>query len=274
MSQFLNMTDTFLHYDVRHDIPPYMMDIPRHFYSGKLCVDNSIFPVTSGQVVEYYWNNIEKYEFDSQYIQAVIKYKDGKLVAFDVGFQVLDSKVTARINSFRLVQECLQAKTLRLTVNKKPELNIVLPAGDPGGLWESKEYMLETYEFWLSVQQKLKAIEEYYNIEFHLRHLENPEEIEKMLNSVYAVYYGICLQKNCEISLPGDLFEEDLVVKEPTLFQEDTFIPLPIQTIYGIEFQVFRSSILPYNALFAGKTESDIIILLGCCEYQIAEAAG
>ena len=274
LSSFLNMTNVFLQNDIRYDIPQYMVSIPRHFYDGKLYVDNSIFPILSGTVVDYYWNNITRYEFDSQYIQAVIVYIDDKLADFEVGFQVLDSKVAERINNFMLVQKCLNAQTLRVVVNNESGLNLVLNTGNPGDMWKRKEYMLQIHEFWLSGLNKLRAIEEYYSIEFHLRYIDNSEEVEEMLESIDMVYNGIFVQENCEISLPRSLFTEDWTIKEPMLFQEDVYIPLPERIIHGIVFQAYRTVILPCSALSSEKNESDVILLPCSCEYQIVEAVG
>ena len=151
---------------------------------------------------------------------------------------------------------------------------MTLPAGDPGDMWISKQHVCEMQEFWLEGLNKMRAIEEYYSIEFKLRHLEKPEEIEAMLGAVDVVYDGMCMQQNCEITLPGDLLDEDLIVEEPTLFQENIPIPLEDRVIHGVIFRPFRSAFLPCRAIFAGKNDSDIVHIPGCCEYQIIEAKG
>ena len=267
--RFLNMTNAILQNDFRYDIPPYMLSIPRYHYNGKLYIDNMVFPLISGEVLEFYWNDVTRYQFESQYIQIIVQYVNDVLTAFEVGYHVLDRQVAERISNFALVKKCLQAQTIQIVIENAAGRMITLPAGDPGDMWTSKKHVCQMQDFWLEGLNKMRAIEEYYNIEFKLRYLANPEEIEEMLDAVDVVYDGICMQQNCEITLPGNLLEEDLIVEEPMLFQENTRIPLKDRVIHGIIFRPLRSAFLPCKAAFAGKNENDIVRIPGCCEYQI-----
>lgn len=272
--RFLNMTNAILQNDFRYDIPPYMLSIPRHHYNAKLYVDKMVFPLVSGTVMEFYWNDVTKYQFDSKYIQVIVIYVNDVLTAFEAGYHVLDQKVAERISNFSLVNKCLQAQTIQIVIENESGQMMTLPTGEPGDMWTSKKHVCQMQEFWLEGLNKMRAIEEYYNIEFRLQNLEKPEEIEEMLDAVDVVYDGMCMQQNCEITLPGNLLEEDMVIEEPTLFQEDVWIPLEDRRIHGVIFRPFRSAFLPCKALFAGKGETDIVRIPGCCEYQIIEAKG
>lgn len=272
--RFLNMTNAFLQNDFRYDIPPYMLSIPRHYYNGKLYINDMVFPLISGSVMEFYWNDLTKYQFDSEYIQIMAVYVNGVLTGFEVGYHVLDQQVAERISNFALVKKCLQAQTIRIVIENESGQMMTLPAGDPGDMWISKQHVCKMWEFWLEGLNKMRAIEEYYSIEFKLRHLEKPEEIEAMLDAVDVVYDGMCMQQNCEITLPGNLLDEDLIVEEPTLFQENIPIPLEDRVIHGVIFRPIRSAFLPCKAVFADKNDSDIVRIPGCCEYQIVEAKG
>lgn len=230
-----------------------------------------VFPLINGVVVEFYWNDVTRYQFESQYIQIIVQYVNDVLTAFEVGYHVLDRQVAERISNFALVKKCLQAQTIQIVIENTSDRMITLPAGDPGNMWTSKKHVCQMQDFWLEGLNKMRAIEEYYNIEFKLQHLEKPKEIEEMLDAVDVVYDGICMQQNCEITLPGNLLEEDLIVEEPLLFLENTHIPLKDRVIHGIIFRPSRSAFLPCKAAFAGKNENDIVRIPGCCEYQIAK---
>lgn len=70
------------------------------------------------------------------------------------------------------------------------------------------------FEFWLSGMKKLKAIEEYYEIEFELQIVSEPDELDALYEAIDFVYDGMMLRENCEITLPGNLFEEDFEIEE------------------------------------------------------------
>ena len=85
------------------------------------------------------------------------------------------------------------------------------------------------------------------------------------------MYDGMMLQENCEITLPGNLFDEDFEIEEPVLFEENKVIPLKDRVIQGFVFRPYRSAWLPSKVKFAGKGEKDIVRIPGCCEYRIVE---
>ena len=78
-------------------------------------------------------------------------------------------------------------------------------------------------------------------------------------------------QENCEITLPGDLSDEDIEIKDPVLVEEGRAIPLKDRVIQGFVFRPYRSAWLPGKVRFAGKTRNDIVRIPGCCEYKIVE---
>ena len=45
---------------------------------------------------------------------------------------------------------------------------MIFPTGHSRKMWKSKQHVKTMFEFWLSGMKKLKAIEEYYEIEFEL----------------------------------------------------------------------------------------------------------
>lgn len=119
--------------------------------------------------------------------------------------------------------------------------------------------------------KKLKAIEEYYEIEFDLQVVSDPNELNDLYDAIDFVYDGMMFRENCGITLPGDLFEEDFEIKEPMLFEENKIIHLKDRVIQGFVFRPYRSAWLPGKVKFAGKSGSDIVRIPGCCECRIVE---
>ena len=271
VSRFLNTTDSMLQNDMRYDIPSYMIDFPRHIYPAKLYLDNTIFPFITGKVTEFYCNDITRYSFESDYVIVEAVYNKNRLTDFEIGYHILDRRVSERLNNFELVRKCLEAGVVRITVEDEMSRQMVLKSGHPGKMWKTKCHVKTMFEFWLSGMKKLKAIEEYYEIEFKLQAVTGQTELDDLYEAIDIVYDGIMLQQNCEITLPGDLYEEDFEIEVPTLFQENTVIPLKDRVIQGVVFRAYRSAWLPGKVAFEGKTKDDIVRIRGCCEYMVVE---
>lgn len=271
VSRFLNTTNAMLQNDMRYDIPQYMIGVPRHMYKAKLYIDDMIFPLTIGEVTEYYWNNITRYLFEDQYIVVEAVYKESELCNFEIGYHILDRRVSERLDHFELVGKCLDARTVRIVVENESGLQMIFPAKRPKKMWKGKKHVKIMFDFWLSGMKKLKAIEEYYEIEFNLQAVSDPDELNDLYEAIDFVYDGMMLQENCELTLPGNLFEEDVEIEEPILFTEDKPIPLQDRVIQGVVFRPYRAAWLPGKAEFAGKGEQDIVRVPGCCEYRVVE---
>lgn len=269
VSRFLNTTESMIQNDMRYGVPPYMIDFPRHTYEAKLYVNNMIFPLIVGEVTEFYCNDITRYLFKNEYIVAEAIYKKDKLSDFEIGYHILDRRVSERLEHFELVRKCLDADIIRVAVENESGLQMIFPSGRSRKMWQSKQHVKTMFEFWLSGMKKLKAIEEYYEIEFELQVVSDPHELNELYDAIDLVYDGMMLQENCEITLPGDLLEDDFEITEPILFEENKPIPLNDRIIQGFVFRPYRSAWLPGKAKFAGKSKNDIVRIPGCCEYRI-----
>lgn len=62
-------------------------------------------------------------------------------------------------------------------------------------MWKSKQHVKTMFEFWLSGMKKLKAIEEYYEIEFELQIVYDPDELDALYEAIDFVYDGMMLRK-------------------------------------------------------------------------------
>lgn len=274
VSRFLNTTESMLHNDMRYDIPPYMINFPRHQYVAKLYIDNMIFPYMTGQIIEFYRDDEVRYLFESDYIEIIVVYNDGILSDFEIGYRVLDKYVSERIEHFDYVKKCLDSDNVRINIEDNIGIQLLLPTKNPGTMWSRKQHVNEMFDFWLDGLKKLKSIEEYYEIEFKLQYISEPDDLNHLYDAIDIVYAGIMMQQNCVITIPGNLSEGDIEILEPQLFEDTKEIPLPCQIIHNIIFKPYRSAMLPCKAIFSGKGQDDIVKIPACCEYKIIEAKG
>lgn len=271
VAKYLNATDSFLQNDLRYDIPAYMIDIPRGEYKAKLYYDDFIFPIMTGKVIEFYCNDDSRYVFRSSHMMIVAILKGEKLAHFEIGFQVLDQTVDARVAAFSTIEKCLRSKSLRISIENTKNISISLPIRSPGKRWPRKQQLLAMLEFWTFGLSKLKEIEEYYEIKFKLAPLSGSDKVMELYDSIVFVYNGIMLNENCDITLPSSSFDDDIVIEEPFLCQENEPIPLQDRVIHGITFRPYRSAFLPCKISLSEIKKDDIVRLPGCCEYRIVE---
>ncbi|MCM1234674.1 MAG: type I restriction enzyme HsdR N-terminal domain-containing protein [Ruminococcus flavefaciens] len=269
ISRFLNTTDAFLQLDLRYDIPRYMFDIPRHVCNAYLYIDDIVLPIEKGEITEFYWENYEKFIFESTYIQICILTLDGKLNDFEIGFRVLDLRVSDRLLSFDNVKRILNAEIVRVSFEDCPHRLFALPCGNPGKMWEGKALMLDMCTFWYNGLEQLKAIEEFYEIEFALHYVSGEENVLALYRAIDLVYSGIAMSQNCEVLLPGGIAEEDIIITEPIVFEDEIRIPLEKVLIQGVCFEPCKSWLLPGQIHMKDTKKDDTVKAAGCCAYKI-----
>ena len=268
---FLNMTDAYLMNDLRYGIPEYMIDVPRNCFDASLFIDNNVMPFMKGHVTEFYWEDIARYYFGSEYIDVVLEYKNDTIGMFEMGFRVLDNSVSQRLTSFEIVRKCLWADTVTIIIdglNDGRRDRFVLPAGHPGRLWTLKQHVQDLFNFWLAGMNKLKTIEEYYEIEFRLSLVEGTENLNTLYDSIDIVYDGIMLNENASFAMTGDMLDVEVIIEHPVIFEEDKDIPLDERVIQGYRFIPRRSAFLPCKIDFRGKVKTDILKFPLCVGYD------
>ena len=268
VARFLNMTDSYLANDMRYGIPEYMIDFPRRAYKARLYIDNSVFPIITGEVTEYYWNEESRYLFESDYIVVGVRLISDQVVSYEVGYHVLDKTVDERINSFQLVKKVLDSDKMTIQIDNSSSMRIALPESNSSDMWISKKYVTEMFNFWYSGMEKLKAIEEYYDIKFNLKYVSGEQELNQLYNAIDFVYDGINLQENCVVTVAANLVKEDMEIEYPIFFEENEEIPLRTLVIQGVEFKPYRSSLLPCTIK---RQKKGIIRIPACCEYRVVK---
>lgn len=270
INAFQTTTNTLLQNKLRYDIPPYILDFQRNEYPAKIYINNQQFPFCSGFIAQFFWNDIDRYIFCNDILHIFIEYKREKITRFEIGYQVLDLSVKTRLRDFDTVISFLNSKQILIDIENESFQKLSIPVSTfMKTLWTLKDEHLMMCSFWKHEMNKLKAIEEYYDITFKLKLVNGQDQINTLYQAIDFVYDGIMLQENCSITLPGNIFDDDLEITQPILLHENYEIPLNAQQIHNYTFKPNRSAILPCVANFKDKIETDIVRLPACCEYSI-----
>ncbi|MBC8612322.1 hypothetical protein H8739_01105 [Blautia faecis] len=270
VSLFCDSTAMYLKNEMRYDIPEYMYEIPRETVEAELYIDENIFPYQKGKVTHNYWKDNDLYLYESEYIDILFEFSKNVLKNFEMGYHVLDNCVTERLESFKKVEKCMNAKNFSFVLNNGNKQNMLsCHIGRSKKIWKSREAIKEKMKMWVEELEKMRALEEYYGLSFKLEHLSGAEHIAELYTAVDYVYDGISMNQNCVFRMPGGLFNEDIIIEQPTIFQENTLIDLPSRWIHGFEFIPDKTAILPGTLAFKNTTKEDIVVADMCCLYRV-----
>lgn len=82
------------------------------------------------------------------------------------------------------------------------------------------------------------------------------------------------MKANCIFRMPGDFLEEDILIEQPTVFQENKKIELPTKFIHGITFVPERTIVLPGMLHFENVPKGEFVEIEMCCQYKAIQAEG
>lgn len=274
VSKYLNMTDAYLRNQMRYDIPPYMMGIPRHRFDAALYTDKQVFPLIKGMVLEFYWNEYEIYQFESEYIQIKILYAGQKLVCFGFGYRVLNRYVSERLSNFILIKKFLESTIIHIQMDDPERKSLVLPFDnltESSGADIDKNAIISLSNYWISGLEKMRVIEEYYGFNFNLIPVENPETLDEIYSVVDLIHAGIVMDHNCNLLFQRNGFDKDIEFLEPTIYKEKDSIQMESKEIFGIIFKPYKITVLPCKIPIVEYPEDSIIELPACCLYKKVE---
>ena len=268
ITRFLNMTDAYLVNDMRYGIPTYMFNIPRRFYDARLYIDNIVFPLIAGNVTEYYWDDYEKFFFESQYIQVTTLLEKGKLKQFEICYNVTNRTVTARLENFEKVWKVLLAKSVRIAIDDSKHREFSLPVGDTGVMWPEKAETIMACTYWCDGLKQMKEIEDYYKIKFKLSPISDRDNVQKLYDAVNFVYEGIRSHANCTVCVPAEVCRNKIEIQEISLFEEGETIALPSLNIHNMKFVPYQTLLLPGTYSVAEANTSNVVEISCCCKYR------
>ena len=235
LEKFLRSTDFYLQQDIRYDIPGYMFDIPREVSEGWICLNDNIIPYMSGDIYQYYRNDLEMLEFQNKYLHVGIILSKDSLVELWISFQVHDYHVSERIYNLSRIEKVLEANVIKL-IYKCYKRTIDIPVDQIYKDGTNIGEQLEIIHFWQNCMNQLKTIEEYYGIEFILSPVYSPEETEKLYNNIKIVYEGIAKERNIWLCEEKENYFNSLSLVEPITLTTEDIKKLPSITIHNYLF--------------------------------------
>lgn len=209
--RYLSMTDSYLQNDIRYGAPEYMIHIPRKVRKASLHIDSSIMPIVEGDVTMYYQDNRETFDFVNDNFIMHLAYENDELVYSEAGYICVHTNVEKRLRELNCVQKIFQAKSLKVWIHD--DGNRVLNLDKNALIYLREEN--KSIERWIEEIGKLKALQNYYDIEFFLKELSPGEETTSLYQNVDIVYRGITMQANMLAEIDRTLLEEDINISEP-----------------------------------------------------------
>lgn len=265
VAKFLNITESILNNDLRYNIPKYMLSFPRHTYRAQLFIDRSPAPCFEGEAIEFYRDDIERFEFNNTCVDMDVVLIDGNVCQLGMAIHILDVSVERRISYLNTVMKMLEAKEIYIRVYADNMNRMIrIPVSEAHYNWKTEKSAYKECELWMDSLEKLKALEDYYDIKFELEYIDGKENVENFYNSLSFVYSGIIMQQNSVISgpKPKELKLRKMKNEEPLFLEEIPENKRAQITIHGITFETDRSYIVPNKVR---KKRGNIVIPI-CCE--------
>ena len=268
LRRFLQYSDTILDCDLRYNIPQFAFYLPRKKVKAQLYLDGDIMPTILGEVTLFYRENNEKIEFNSGYLNLIFVFVDGFPIEVEASYSVQDIQVQQRLTHLQNVLRVYDAKNILIRLDDSCTYKIDLRRFKQ---WKTGKDIAKNKRitaFWICEMNKLKAIQEAYDISFKLKPLHGWDEVEKLYFAVDCVYAGIMSMRNgfLEISYP-DINARKIKIDKPFLVDEGD-LPLPDVVIHNYVFRPNTSIILPCT-LEKRKAKNGIVRIGVCCNYRI-----
>ncbi len=268
LRRFLQFSDTILDCDLRYNIPQFAFYLPRKTVNAQLYINEDIMPSVLGEATLYYWESTERIEFDSGYLNLIFVFVDGFPIQIEASYSVQDSQVHQRLKHLQNVLRVYEADKMLIRLDDSRVCNIDLRRFRH---WKKGENFAQNKwitAFWIREMNKLKVIQETYDINFKLKPLHGWDEIEDLYFSVDCVYDGIIEAKNCylETSYP-DTKVRKIKIEKPILMEERD-LPLPDRAIHNYIFRPCASMLLPCT-MDKRKAKNGIIKIEACCKYRV-----
>ena len=264
VKRFLSFTNTILELDLRNNIPSYMFDIPRRIDEKiHVLLDDSIKSLFAAQYTEYYWENKTRIHIQNGFLEIVLLLEDCLPIKCIIKYSVKDLSTKKRLHNLEIVKSCFNAN--RLVIKFDDGTYNVFELGQSRILnYDS----LECLNYWINEIKKAIAIEEYFDIKFSLKHVDDGDETLILYEAVDRVYNGINGLQTCNIIIPSKpLKKSKIKISSPILYENKEF-PEGDLSIHGIVFRPHTSMILPGNYKKGGKLKN-CFVFNATCSYKV-----
>lgn len=257
VSLFLNTTNFYLNNNIRYGIPDYMFGIPRSIQAASLYIENDMTPAFVGTVDKYAWENIDRYEFTSESFDLVIMLVDREPMEYAFAVHAFVESAKKRLETLSNIKRMSEADNIYLISND----TIRIPIGTADE--KCFDSILPAIDIWMDSLHKLREIEEYYDIEFKLEHIEGGKSLESFYNDLEFVYAGTKTEQNTIV----EGLEPEWLSKVD--YDIETTIDLGIIpekkrskiTLHGITFETYKIYLVPGKIKKKGQ---NIFVPMSC----------
>ena len=272
IGRFLNMTNAYLENGMRYDIPQYMFNFPRKFLPAQLSINKDVFPIETGKVVRFYQNDFDRYLYESKYITIDIMSFKGKHMVMNIGFSVQNRNVASRLGVFEKIQRVFTADSWKISFSDPDPMVMTFDLNEDSIIKVLREETVSRYEIYREDLERLRLIEDFYEVEFELFRIP-PEKVNELQRAIYDIYAGITMECNCEITLPSNLFGEEFELDSHMPLEDDISAKMDPITLFGKTFVPSNSWILPFSTQTITHQVEGVISVPGCIRYAIKESA-
>ena len=255
LHKFLNMTDSYLDNDYRYDIPKYMIDIPRRFIKAELYVNNELLPTMQGEMVIFYRNEIERYEFNGDNVYLPLAYSEGKLAYIGFGYEVLDLYADQRLKKLQKIQKLVNAKKIEIILQDDKKQRITISSQELKKVTQQDI----SVDYWIEEMKKIQEIEKHFGTRIKLKTLKTPEETEETYRAVDVVYSGMQMKPNICFQIDCSKLDDDIDLQEPLLITSGDKTQLPCITIHECVFTPQQVYLLP-TCISKGEKKKECIL--------------
>lgn len=268
ISKYLNLTNTFLSNDIRYDIPEYMIGIPRKVFKVLLYLDDNIFPVLEAECTHFYRNDIDIYCIQNNYFIIWVHSSNDIIDDIKFAYSVQNITVSERLEKLNNINSILKSNIINIINSTSTKLlSIRTPKS------KEQQDLISKTNIDIASLEALKAIEEYYSIQFELSFVDS-ENIATLFENIQLISDGINGFHNCTYNIPYDCFnfspDCSLEVTEPVVLQEGEDIKLEEIELFNIKFTPDTTTVLP-GKIKVAKNKRKPISINCCCKYKLSK---
>lgn len=131
---------------------------------------------------------------------------------------------------------------------------------------ESIKENRKCFENWIQGLERMKAIEDYYQIVFDL---SQAKDIEELYYNVALIYNGFSMKKNSVLIQTIDKIDDIIVEYPETLLENEHIDGLEDVTILEYKFHPYKTTLLPGKYKVKEDNNIKTVSLNICCEYKL-----
>lgn len=275
LRSFLDRTEAYLKYDIRHDIPQYMIGVPRGESVAFLYADENIAPIVEGEVIYRYANEVEIVTFKAGFVNVIFTIIEPQHVGIYVDLDEFSGLVEEREEQYEKCLRIYSAKTLSVKYFKKNKEVVVQCERENV---KSKETEWKTNKnmshFLVQYMGVLKMLQEHYKVLFNLSDLDHysGDAIKRCSADAWCLLQATIGVQNLTLYIPEEADLAGTLLEGGTLLAKDmeSVAPNPID-LHGVRFEPETVTIYRMKITKRDKRNGYYAIPVGCT-FTVAKA--